>query len=75
MADSKKDSFEKNVKTLEDLVKKLESGNLTLDDSLKAFEEGIGLTRTCEGQLKEAKTKIEKLIKKESGETEVVELV
>ena len=62
--------FEVAVDKLEKIVRKLESGDLTLEDSLKAFEEGIGLAKQCEKLLQEAKGKIEKLVKKESGETE-----
>ncbi len=63
--------FEAALESLEKIVRKLESGDLTLDDSLKAFEEGIALTRTCEKLLQEAKGKVEKLVKKESGKTAV----
>ena len=63
--------FETAVEKLEQIVRKLEGGNLTLEESLKAFEEGIGLTRTCEKLLQEAKGKVEKLVKKESGKIEV----
>lgn len=63
--------FEAALENLEKIVRKLESGDLTLDDSLKAFEEGIALTRTCEKLLQEAKGKVEKLVKKESGKAEV----
>jgi len=63
--------FEAALESLEKIVRKLESGDLNLDDSLKAFEEGIALTRTCEKLLQEAKGKVEKLIKKESDKTEV----
>lgn len=56
--------FEVAVEKLEGIVRKLESGDLTLDESLKAFEEGIGLARTCENLLQEAKGKVEKLVQK-----------
>lgn len=68
MAQSMK--FEGALAKLEEVVRKLEGGNLSLDDSLKSFEEGIKLARLCEKMLKEAKGKIEQLIKKESGEWE-----
>lgn len=51
---------------LEGIVRKLENGDLTLEESLKAFEEGVGLARLCEEQLQEAKGKIEKLVRNES---------
>lgn len=63
--------FETAVEKLEQIVRKLEGGELTLDESLKIFEEGIGLARSCEKLLQEAKGKVEKLVKKESGRVEV----
>ena len=68
MAQSK---FETSLKQLETLVRKLEGGDLTLEESLKAFEEGIGLARQCEKVLSQAKGKVQKLIETESGLTEV----
>lgn len=59
--------FETALEKLEQIVRKLESGDLALDESLKAFEEGIGLARTCEKLLQEAKGKVEKLVQKEGG--------
>lgn len=59
--------YEKAVENLEAIVRKLEEGNLELDESLKAFEEGVQLSRLCEKQLSEAKGKIEKLVQKENG--------
>ncbi|MDO8526382.1 MAG: exodeoxyribonuclease VII small subunit [Deltaproteobacteria bacterium] len=60
--------FETAVEKLEGIVRKLESGDLTLEESLKSFEEGIGLARVCEKLLQEAKGKVEQLIKKDAGE-------
>lgn len=65
MADKK--TFEKSMSELEGLVRQLESGNITLDDSLGAFENGIKLTRECDTLLNEAKGKVEKLIKDSTG--------
>lgn len=70
MTDKKKDSeigFEKSLEQLEGAVRKLESGTLTLDDSLKVFEEGVAWSRKCEASLQVAQGKIEKLIQKEDG--------
>jgi len=64
-----KSSFEESVTSLEDVVKKLESGDLTLDESLKSFEEGVKLSRLCEQKLDEAKGKIEKLIQANGKQT------
>jgi exodeoxyribonuclease VII small subunit len=64
----KKNSFENTLKRLEEIVQRLESGDLSLDESLKLFEEGIELSRLCTKKLSEAETKVERLIK--SGEKE-----
>jgi len=60
---SEKENFESALKRLEEIVQKLEEGNLSLDDSLKLFEEGIQLSRFCTKKLSEAEKKVEKLIK------------
>ena len=57
--------FEKSLKKLEKIVQELENGNLSLDDALKKYEEGIELTKSCSKKLKEAKTRVERLVKKE----------
>lgn len=53
--------FEKSVGELEDIVKQLEKGELTLEESLKQFEKGIGLARLCQDALNQAEQKIETL--------------
>lgn len=63
--------FEQALARLEGIVRKLEGGELTLEESLKSFEEGISVARSCEKLLQEAKGRVEKLIKKESGGSEV----
>ncbi len=60
-------SFEKNLEQLEKIVQTLEEGTATLDQSLKAFEKGINLSRTCQAELDKAEKKIEILLK-ENGE-------
>ncbi|MDX9746481.1 MAG: exodeoxyribonuclease VII small subunit [Syntrophales bacterium] len=62
-----KDTFENNMTRLEEIVKKLESGELSLEDSLKAFEEGIKLSRLCTKKLNESERKVEILLKQEEG--------
>ncbi len=62
--------FEKNLKRLEEIVAKLEKGELTLEESLKLFEEGIKLARTCEKALTEAERRVEILIRNEEGQME-----
>ncbi|OGL39635.1 MAG: exodeoxyribonuclease VII small subunit [Candidatus Schekmanbacteria bacterium GWA2_38_11] len=59
--------FEVAFSELEKIVKKLEQGNLTLDESIKLFEEGIKLSKICSSKLEEAEKKIEILIKAENG--------
>jgi len=54
--------FEKKLDRLESIVEKMESGELSLDDSLKMFEEGIKLSRECHSQLDEAEQKVRLLL-------------
>jgi exodeoxyribonuclease VII small subunit len=56
--------LEKSLEELETLVKHLESGDLSLEESLKYFERGVKLTRECQVTLKEAEQKVEILLKK-----------
>ena len=55
--------FEQSINELEHIVKQLEKGELTLDDSLQQFEKGINLARTCQKVLNQAEQKIELLTK------------
>ncbi|SUZ90332.1 uncharacterized protein METZ01_LOCUS43186 [marine metagenome] len=72
MADKKTNvNFEKSIKELEKLVELLESGDLSLEDSLKSFEKGIKLTRLCKEHLNKAELKVQKLIE-ESGDLTTV---
>ena len=59
--DEEKLSFEAAYKQLTDLVKKMEAGELSLADSVAAYEQGIKLKAYCEQLLKEAELKIETL--------------
>ncbi|WP_185235484.1 exodeoxyribonuclease VII small subunit [Teredinibacter franksiae] len=76
MATKKTPNFEKSLEQLESLVAQLESGELSLEDSLKTFEQGIKLTRSCQSALQEAEQKVELLLKEENGKliTEPFEL-
>jgi len=67
MPKSNEPNFEENLKRLEAIVEQLETKEAPLDDSLKLFEEGVKLTRSCQQTLEHAKNKVELLIK-ESGE-------
>jgi exodeoxyribonuclease VII small subunit len=63
----KEKQFEDAMKELEDIVKRLESGDLSLEESLKIFEEGIALSRYCFKKLEEAEKRVSILIKDEEG--------
>ena len=56
--------FEQALGELEQLVERLERGDLPLDEALKTFERGVALTRHCQGALKAAQQKVEILLKK-----------
>ncbi len=61
------DKFETALKKLEEVVKKLEGGDLSLEDSLKAFEEGVRQAAFCTKKLNEAEKKVELLVKHKDG--------
>lgn len=54
--------FEKKLSRLEEIVSKMEKGDLALEESLKLFEEGIKLSRECHGQLAQAEAQVKKLV-------------
>ncbi len=60
-------SFEKSLEKLESLIKTLESGELSLEDSIKAFEEGVSLAQNCSKKLDEAEKKVEILLHSKDG--------
>lgn len=63
MATEKKEaSFEENLEKLESIVKKLESGEVPLDDAIKEFTEAMNLAKTCDEKLKNAEEAITKLV-------------
>ena len=55
--------FEDNLKKLEGLVEKMESGEMNLDDMIKAFEEGRALVASCQKDLESIRQRIEKVTK------------
>lgn len=61
------EKFETSLKKLEDVVKKLESGDLCLEDSLRIFEEGVRHSAICSRKLNEAQRKVELLLKQKDG--------
>ncbi len=66
-----KKTFESALKQLEQITEELEDGDLSLDKSLKKFDEGIQLAQFCNEQLEEAKAKVELLLEK-NGKLEPV---
>jgi len=58
------ESFESAMEQLETLVSRMESGDLSLEESLKSFEQGVHLTRFCQDQLQKAELKVQELSSK-----------
>jgi exodeoxyribonuclease VII small subunit len=65
--------FERALKELEDLVARMERGDLRLEESLACFERGVELTRSCQQALREAEQKVQVLLEK-GGRTGIVDL-
>lgn len=63
-------SFEQSLDALESTVEQLESGDLTLEDALQAFEKGVTLTRECQEALNQAQTRINVLVEKDGAPLE-----
>lgn len=63
--------FEKSLSELESIIEVLESENVSLEESVKKFEEGISLVKSCQKQLKDAELKVNKLL--DDGSLEIVE--
>jgi len=57
--------FEKSLGQLEALVEKLEAGDLSLEESLQAFEQGVKLTRECQSRLAEAEQRVQILVEQQ----------
>lgn len=60
-------NFEDSLKRLEEIVRKMEQGTASLDESLRLFEEGTGLVASCNKQLDEAELKVVRLMKGPDG--------
>jgi exodeoxyribonuclease VII small subunit len=60
-------SFEESLKKLETVVEQLEKGDLSLEDSLRLFEEGVELSSACKKELDTAEGKVQMLIKQRDG--------
>ena len=63
--------FEEALRRLEKIVEELEQGDLTLDEALKKYQEGIELSRVCSLRLENAKKKIDLLMKNKKGGLEL----
>lgn len=72
MTQGKEVKFEDQLKRLEDIVGRMESGDLTLDESLKLYEEGVKLSQSCSKRLDEAQKRIDVLLRTSSGELAAV---
>lgn len=64
MAKKSPPNFEQALEELERIVERMEQGEITLEESLKSFERGILLTRTCQQALQDAEQKVQKLVEK-----------
>lgn len=61
-----KEKFEDALDKLENIVREMEAGDITLDSALKSFEEGIRLIRFCQAKLEESERRVEQLLTKEN---------
>ncbi len=68
----KKPDFERSLARLEEVVRRLENANLSLDEAMKLFEEGVELSRECQKQLEQAEGRVEILLKKADGQVAAV---
>lgn len=66
-------SFEQALKKLEGIVERLEAGNVPLEESIEIYTEGDALRKHCEGLLKSAEAKVEKIVVGKNGEAEATE--
>ena len=67
MAEKKEMSFEESLEKIEEIVKKLETGEVPLDEAITSFNEAMKLAKTCDEKLKNAEEAITKLVK-DTGE-------
>ncbi|HIG61425.1 MAG: exodeoxyribonuclease VII small subunit [Pseudomonadota bacterium] len=72
MTNKKSFPFEATLEKLETIVEKMEQGDMSLEDSLKAFEQGIQLTRSCQKALVEAEQQVQLLLQ-ENGQLQTTE--
>jgi exodeoxyribonuclease VII small subunit len=69
MSKASKNTFEDDLSALENIVEQLESGELSLDDAMKAFEAGVKLTNQCQKTLADAQQKVQVLVDNNGLET------
>ena len=62
-----REKFEDALQKLEDIVRKMEAGDMPLEESMKSFEEGIRLIRFCSAKLEETQRRVEMLLGKEDS--------
>ncbi len=67
-------SFEERLTALEAVVERLERGELTLDDSVRLFEEGVHLSNACKLELEKAEGRIQVLVETQGGGVQVAEM-
>ena len=73
LIDVKKLSFERAIEELESIVKRLEDGNVPLEESVQIYERGEALKRRCEELLRQAEARVEKITTDASGQASAVE--
>ncbi len=66
--------FEEHLTQLEKVVEKLERGDLTLDESVRLFEEGMKLSQVCKTELEQAEGRIQVLVETKGGKMQTVEM-
>ena len=62
MSKDKENSFEKNLQKLENIVEKLESGEINLEESVQLYEEGMKIKKICDNKLKDIEMQIKKIM-------------
>ncbi len=67
MAKKKSDQFEDALKRLQEIVEQLEKGDLSLEESMECFSEGIRIAQFCHNKLEEAENKVQMLLKNQQG--------
>ena len=67
MAEKKEKSFEENLASLEEIVKKLENGDIPLDDAIKEFNQAMELSKICDQKLKKAEKSLTKIVNEDNS--------